>query len=205
MFILPNKYLGAFAELTTEDNKLLTSGKIKKIGEDFIEIVNGFHSEAIRVEEGTVKLNIKSGVSPAIFLTGKIYLPDHYSYRLINIELASEGDKRSFFRLPTNDYIEVDTDSKEGSQQALMKDISLGGMMIETMDEYYLNELIHMQLLTKTADLHLNGKIVRVKKSERGTYMYGVAFLTLSSRESDTLCNYIFDRQKAEINRLKNV
>ena len=107
MYNLPSLYVGAFAELSTLDNRLLTSGKITKVGTDFIEATNGFRSLVLRKEEGEVKMSIKSGSQPAIFVRGTIYVPTDYDYRLTNLQIITEGDKRTFFRLNVNDDVDV--------------------------------------------------------------------------------------------------
>ena len=203
MYNLPSVYVGAFAELSTLDNRLLTSGKITKVGTDFIEATNGFRSLVIRKEENEVKMSIKSGSQPAIFVKGTIYVPTDYDYRLTNLEVITEGDKRSFFRLGLNDDVDILALSTEESERARLLDISLGGACVRSRLKLKEHDIITITLPIGKDLLKINAEILRVMNDEPYS-KYGVAFTKLPAKDSDILCNYIFKRQKDDIARLKN-
>ncbi|MBR3841081.1 MAG: PilZ domain-containing protein [Erysipelotrichales bacterium] len=203
MYNLPSTYVGAFAELTTLDNRLLTNGKITKVGEDFIEAINGFRSMSIRRQDGEVKMSIKSGSQPAIFVKGTIYVPTDNDYRLTNLEVITEGDKRSFFRLGLNDEIDIISLSTQEFEKARLLDISLGGACVRSRLKLQVHDVLSLSLPIGKDMLQINAEIVRVLEDDPYT-KYGVSFTKLPARDSDVLCNYIFKRQKDDIARLKN-
>lgn len=203
MYNLPRQYVGSFAELSTMDNQLLTSGKITMVGEDVVEVTNGFHNISMRKEEGLVKLAIKSSSQPAVFMTGTVYLPTYDNYRLTNLNVISEGDKRSFFRLRVSDPVEISSSSSSVIDLATMLDLSLGGALLQSTVEYQPHEIINLSLAIKSERLQIHAEILRILPDE-GYFRYGVAFTKLPPKDSDILCNYIFQKQKVEINRLKN-
>lgn len=203
MYNVPNVYVGSFAELTTLDNKLITSGKITKIGTDFIEVSNGFRTHKIRNELDAVKVNIKSSNFPALYLTGKIYLPSLESFRMIDLDVISEGEHRNFFRLSIDEDVEISSTRSNELDIGKLLDISLGGAKVQSDKSYTIGDLLVIALPHKNDVLRVIGSVVRVNEGKPFN-SYGVSFKQLAPKTSDDLCNYVFDRQKAEISRLKN-
>ena len=203
MFDLSGKYVGSFAELTTMDNRLLTSGKVLLVGEDMIEVSNGFRSAAIRAIDDCVKLSIKSNRLPPIFLKGTIYLPTFDNFRLVNIEVLSEKDNRNFFRLAVHDEIYITTEKNQVTS-SIMLDISLGGALIQSSAHLIVGDQINVTIPYKNANFEIQSTVLRVLPHTESLTNYGVSFSGITPKQSDMLCEYLFARQKEEINRLKN-
>ena len=203
MYDLSGKYVGSFAELTTMDNRLLTSGKVLLVGEDMVEVSNGFRSAAIRAIDDCVKLSIKSNRLPPIFLKGTIYLPNFDNFRLVNIDVLSENDNRNFFRLAVDDDIYVTTADNQVVSSKML-DISLGGALIQSTARLIVGDQINVTIPNKNTNFEIKSTVLRALPHTESLTNYGISFSGITPKQSDMLCEFLFARQKEEINRLKN-
>jgi len=105
-------------------------------------------------------------------------------------------NKRAFFRVGTK----LDAVLRIGNRRynAIVVDISTGGMQIESDRELPVNEII---LVTFELDNHRMTafcKIVRAAKGVDLEYLYGCKYDYVSKPDMKRICSFIFDTQALE-------
>lgn len=116
-------------------------------------------------------------------------------------------ENRNFFRLPVEipvkiTHLSADDFHKLKSVNGLIRDLSGGGMRLETTDDIDVNEQVTinfslpLQESTTLRDFYLRGQILRKNQTQRkGFFEHGVEFVNILPGIQDKIVKYLFDLQ----------
>ena len=200
---LPKEYQDALCELKTLSNDLLTTGQIRKIGADFLEITNAMGSSSLKQYVDEVKVIITHKKLPQLVYVGKLYIPTMEFFRVIDVKSVMNEDLRNFFRV--NVYTpgiviapNEDKESKEltSTHDVTIVDLSLGGAYITTSASLSQSTQVTIVITLDQKPIQLTGIIKRKKNLVDGTFGYGCSFTAMKNSTADVVCKYLFKVQK---------
>ncbi len=211
------KCIGSPCEVRTMDNDLLTPGKVGAVGDETLDIVasNG-ERLPLHYYNAPVKINIFSTTEGKFSLGGNTYISNEKFWRVSNVTLFDNFEKRGFFRIRTDAEGEIllHPEEEEVSEQMphrkfpmQLLDVSLCGVgfIADCNLEIGENILIRkLKMQQNEKEFSFLAK-VRRKGAPRDTGdVYGVSIEEISEREMDRLCRIIFALQREEIQRRRN-
>lgn len=206
MYSLSSSYLGAACDLLTLDNKLMTNGRVTRIGEDFIEVSNALGVMALRKYEDRVKAEIKHARGNVV-IEGRLYLPTMQFFRVVDMDCLATNDKREFFRVPMDETAVVSkktVDGRKGMDFGVkLVDLSIGGCQIHSSLAFQTGQTILVGIKINGELIRMEGEIKRTLPNNGHGYNYGIQFENNSDRNKDIVCQYLFKIQKDTINEIK--
>lgn len=207
MFNISNSYIGAQCDLLTMDNKILTNGRLKKVGFDFVEISNDIKTLSLLRYEETVKVEIKHASLPTIVVAGRLYLPNMDFFRIVDIDALANSESREFFRVNVGDKALIKKRNTNGVEsmnfEVTLVDISLGGALIASGLAFENGNKVALGIEIDGERIFYAAEIVRTLPKEKNLFRYGLKFVEIKGSVGDKLCKYLFIKQKEIINELK--
>ncbi len=215
MFPIPLEYESSICEIKTKDNELISTGVIRRITPEYIEIADKFSTMSLIRYATEVKTNIFNSKLGFRVIVGKVYTSSTEFVRLTEVRSVLDYERRNFFRLELNldakmiphvkspMYAPVHSggSAAENGQfvRVLLKNLSLGGALI--ISEYPLGLRDHLLLRFRInrKECEFQSIVRRVEKINDDLSYYGCEFLNVSQSQSNTLCAYIFQKQREQI------
>lgn len=200
---LPIGYTNALCELKTLGNDLLTTGVIRMIGPDFLEITNAMGSSSLKFYVDEVKVCITHKKLPDRVFIGRLYIPTMEFFRVIDVKSVMGKDLRNFFRV--NVYLPAivvapndDASSKEVmiTHEVMVVDLSLGGAYITTEASILPMTQILLILQLDSKRVEITTQVKRRMELANGVRGYGCAFIGLKNVNADAVVKYLFKKQK---------
>lgn len=200
---LPIEYTDALCELKTLNNDLLTTGVVRLIGPDFLEITNAMGSSSLKFFVDEVKVIVMHKKLPDRVFVGKLYIPTMEFFRVIDVQSVMSKDLRNFFRvnvyLPA--HIVAPNDDKESKElnnkhEVTVVDLSLGGTYITTTASLLPMTQILIVMSLEHKRLEVTALIKRRSELPNKMYGYGCAFIGLKNTNADAVVKYLFKKQK---------
>lgn len=200
---LPIGYTNALCELKTLGNDLLTTGVIRKIGPDFLEITNAMGSSSLKFYVDEVKVVITHKKLPDRVFIGRLYIPTMEFFRVIDVKSVMGKDLRNFFRV--NVYLPAivvapneDKDAKEitNKYEVMVVDLSLGGCYLTTEASILPMTEVLLILQLDSKRVEVKTQIKRRMELPNGMRGYGCAFVGLKNVNADAVVKYLFKKQK---------
>lgn len=122
---------------------------------------------------------------------------------------AKKRQRRSWVRVPASlDFSFAPLSDKPGAElvfkEAQTLDISGGGLMFGSQQEFKLGDMIKLTLNLPSGRLELKAKVVRVipmPDQPRRRYQIGLEFEEIKERQRDRVMRYIFDQQRKLIKK----
>jgi hypothetical protein len=118
------------------------------------------------------------------------------------------AEKRKYLRIDTNDIVQCLDESGSGpDRQVRSKNISAGGILIETRTEHAIGETLRIEislsgfskyrnglfsfLKRRDDSLSVTGKVVRLEKVSDDIFFIGLCFTDMSSHDRNAIEKYI--------------
>ncbi len=209
MVELNDFFTGASCEVKTIGNQLLLIGVVKKIERNdqvTIDIVSKDGEPLQFIEYGLhVKLVLRKN-NKFLVLGGEMYASTKTFWRIINIKIFQDSERRKFFRVSSSAYARAADATDENLQNThdiKLIDISLSGMKFFCEYPFKANEKVNIFNLYLTPDLppfEFCCALVAMVETDSGYECRG-NFVDLSEFTVDLLCKAIF---KIERENTKN-
>ncbi len=212
-------YIGSVCELKTMANELVYQGKLTAVLYDPIEMIEVSASDGGRMPlyeiDTPLKINVVNSKLGTLALGGRLYIANDDFWRVREIKLYNNFERRNFFRVNLCANGKAAKDNEEHELEKMLEvveypaqlvDISLSGVLFSTEAEFELNDRVRL------SEVYLDAtnqpflffcKIVRVGEKGAQGRMYGCEFVDLDNREADRLCRAVFALQRAAIKRKK--
>lgn len=211
MAAINDLYLNSPCELKTLTNDLLTNAVISEIREDYIQIIN--HDDVLPVIhcDTMVKINVFNHKHGFVALVGKVYLSTPEFMKIIEVQSLADFERRNFFRIKLNAsaraYLiedDIPPDHNLKLFHVTISDLSLSGCFIKTKKQLKIGQrlVININLLSETS-VAFCSEIQREQQVTPIVFGYGCSFLDSSSKKSDLLCSYIFEKQREQIRNMR--
>lgn len=198
--LIAEEYRFANCELRTMTNDLLTKGKIIKIGSDFLEISNDLGSSSIARYEHKVKVVINHPFLESKVIEGILYIPTMEFFRVIDVKTIMEKEQRNFFRVNVNIEAIVGVGPRGGGPlkryPVILNDLSLNGTFMLSKAIIAQRTKVELVFAIDNKDVVLDGQVVRCKLAADNQYGYGIRFIDVDDQNANTICQYLFRRQK---------
>ncbi len=204
---------GCICEVKGLDNNLITSGTVKVLGEDLLEI---------RDEDGQMpSLNLDTKVKIIIHrnqalqkvqvLAARVYISRGTALQVRDLESYAEYEQRRFFRLAIDHSATLMPPSgmrdKAGNRlpyriPVRVKDLSLCGLLFETEREFSVGDEMRLTMTMVNNEMEvLNIAIRRELPGTNGQNAYGCEILRLSSLGEQHLSAYMLEQQQIQIRK----
>ncbi len=217
MLALPHEFTGAMCELKSMDDYPVAVGRVIEIDHDAVGIA-ALEGERIPLLQyrRRIKMIVRKGDLFRI-MVGMVYLSTNTFARFEEVVAFEASEQRNAFRVRTKVpaiLIEVKPDEEEEAPEeepqepvkipVEVMDLSLTGARILTEMELKKNADYHLEFNVLDTHMELLVKIQREVLNEGHRHQYGCSFTKMSSRDSDVLCNKLFDLQRIERTRRRN-
>lgn len=130
-------------------------------------------------------------------------------YKLSSPYKVKEIQRRDFVRVDFLNIVEFKKISKEnnneetdGFKEALMIDLSGGGMRFKTKEKLQKYDEVILEFKLNDKINCLNAKIIRLEKTDRNEYIYGVKFINISENKREKVIKEIFNIMRKQRERL---
>ena len=210
------KCLNCRCEVRTMDNTLLFLGRIRSVApfEEMMELVTTDAGEPLPLVfyNTPVKLNVAASDGTQLSLGGNTYISNADFWRVADITLFNNFEKRSFFRVRCSQTATLAIPGDEEAEQPIkltsirLFDISLGGIGFLCNEELSVGDELEVFDLTLAPGqdpfsfpivIQRRGNL-RVEGQE-----YGASMGEVSMQETDRLCSILFHLQRSELQRNK--
>ncbi len=209
MLPISENYINSVCEIKTPENRLLGTGILEKITEEAIQICKKDDTLPTLHCDTFVNVHIRHSSLGSKILVGKVFLSTSEMIRIIDVQNLTDFERRNFFRLrvgiSTQAYmIKSQNEATPAGTNAQLfpvklTNLSLSGCFVESKKKLEIGDSFSMSLPLDGARITLNCEIRRKPKSEGRYSGYGCVFLELTNRQSDLLCQYIFNKQREQI------
>ncbi len=209
------RYENGRCEIRTMENELLSYGVLDAVLEEddtpSVVIVprGGDVMPSLRMNT-MVKLAVMQRGLPSIFIVGRIYLSTDEFWRISQVRVLADGERRGYFRVGTgNTHVELEPilpaeDGSDQRHQVILSNISLSGVRIITERRYALGEQLRLNNV-RLGDKLMGFPLYCTVRTDFGDCpagrIYGCSFDDMASRETDTLCQAIFDLERQALRR----
>ena len=193
------KYLNCFCEVRNKENKLVAAGSIQEISEqEFVIFRRNGNIPGLK-EDMEVKVNIFNFSEGFCMVTGTVkrILVDMITVN--DIENILNGERRQAFRVEISERAEIL--KRKGKRSVLMevvlRDLSLGGCLIETREDIGESFELRFDFLSKMK-VRMDCRICRREKVG-DVWRVGCSFTAYPPGIEDKLCAYIFEQQRRQL------
>lgn len=214
MLPISEQYLHSPCEVRSMENLLFLIGHISSFTEDGIQIESKDRTPIIHCNT-IVKVSVMNSTFGFRTLVGKVYLSTDSMLRVVDLQNATDYERRNFFRVKVDTVAEAIpvppvTEAEEGTEpirqpeRIVIRDISLSGLFFISGSELSIGDQLIVNLNIYDTVVTLLCKVVRKISVELGTKNgYGCEYLDNSGRQFDLLCKYLFDCQREQIHMMK--
>ncbi|MDO5601281.1 MAG: PilZ domain-containing protein [Oscillospiraceae bacterium] len=208
MQVVPKEYEGSVCELKSMENELIATGVVGEITEDYVRIDARANPIPMQRYGIMLKVNVFNSREGFRVLVGKVYAASTRFLKLIEVTSLLDYERRNFFRIEADQPAWIvkkneETDEWEDAQRVSIRDISLGGVLLEWPDGE-MKTGAHIFLRLKLGRFNQVVECVICRTEDRaGVPYYGCEFQALSMPQSDAICQYIFQRQREQIQKNK--
>lgn len=203
---------GCVCEIKGLNNNLITTGVVKAVKEDLLEIGNEDGALPALNLDTKVKVIIHTGQDGGVqVLAARVYISRQTSLQLREMESYAEYEKRRFFRLAIDHsaYLMPPTGMRDAAGNRLpyripirVKDLSLCGLMFESDRDFSVGDEMRVTMTMVNNEMEvLSVAIRRIISQEDGKKAYGCEIQNLSSRTEQRLNAYMLSQQQAQIRK----
>lgn len=201
--MIAQSYRFAFCELRTMENDLLTKGQIIKVGSDFLEVSNDLGSASLSRYVGKVKVVINHKEEDTKVLEGNLYIPTMEFFRIIDVSTLAEKEQRNFFRVNVNIQAQIKVEPRGGGllrpYDVEVVDLSLGGALLRGSMLLSRHTRLVLEFTLHGKSIQHPATVVRCLRISEYQYGYGIQFDDMDDTTANTICQYLFRRQKDSI------
>lgn len=216
-------YVSSACEIKTINNELFATGYISEVNEDQVTIRDRYGQLPISEYGRIVKVCVYNYQLGFRVLVGKVYTSTNDFIQVVEVIPLIEYERRNFFRVSVNIPGTVRrraSDAEEEEQelfpgiipptvdvtphQVVIRDISLGGVLVETREDFGEGEKLRVSFKMRQTDAHFKC-VSRRKITPEGESILriGCEFEALNNALSSELCAFIFQKQREQIDKRK--
>ena len=200
-------------EIKTMTNDLLTNAVIESVYNDTLEIINQSDKLPVIHCNTTIKINVYNDSLGFKVLVGKVFLSTPDFMRIIEVQNLADYERRNFFRIiisvSCKAYVIEDEIPDDGALKLFpvhVGDISLSGCYIKTKKPLTIAQRLVINFpLSPEKSMALCAEVQRIHRNGNATTGYGCSFLDISTKQSDFLCGYIFEKQREQIKSMREL
>ena len=207
MPILVEGYQEASCLVKTKKNDLLLMGKLSTIRESYIDLTGTRNNLPEIPYQTPVKIEVYQSQLGFKVLEGSVYLSSPLLLRIIQLKEAAASEQREYFRINVNrpGYV-YDSQMKETKVELI--DISLGGLMFQSEEEFEEDQeiTIRTSFLDTASVLHCVVlrcvQLLGEKAGESSSMGYGCEFTELNAQQEDQIYRYMLKKQNDQLNQM---
>lgn len=230
MLALPRGYLSSLCEVKSLTNELLALGRVAKIDNDALEIAAGEDERMPLLQYRTpAKLFVHNSRLGSQVLVGITYLSTEVFARFEEVKPLQDFERRGAFRVNLlvpghlyplwSDAQQADFDkrvadaSPEDAQVLLdathtevkLLDISLTGLRLSSAKKLRVGDRYYIEFVALETPMHFGIQVQRIINTPTGAVQYGCTYVDFTERQLDLLCRDLFQLQRIEKNRRRNL
>ncbi len=213
MLALPQEYTGAMCELKSMDDYPVSVGRVIEIDHDAIGIA-ALEGERIPLLQyrRRMKLLVRKGDMFTI-MVGIVYLSTNTFVRFEEVVTFEASEQRNAFRVRTkteavlypvleeNDEDEDEEPKEVPSIPVEVIDLSLTGARVLSEQTLHKNMDYQLEMKLMGTKMEFLIRVQREVVNQGHRHQYGCSFEKMSDRQSDNLCNKLFELQRIERTR----
>lgn len=207
------KYLDCVCEVRSLHNELLGVGVVDEGAPDELVLkgATGHHLPLIHYNT-QVKISILSKASDFIILVGTVFTSTAQKMKMTGVTTLQQYERRNFFRVSVNVEAVLYPETESGAQEndgerpiaCIMRDISLGGCLLESDSELKLGQRFVMEFVLEQVKHKLKMTICRHAEAMDQPLPYlrfGGSFGANGDAQIDAVCKDLFVLQRKIIQR----
>lgn len=216
--LLPKDYEMSVCEIKTMDNDLLIAGQLTKITDEYLQ-VSAYKEEHLPLLKFDlqVKISLHNAKQGFKVLAGYVYISTDEILRIVNVANLQDFERRAFFRVQVGmeaklmritDAFERNEEEPPEEIPIIVENLSLSGLLFYPVDpkrQYFLGDRYLVELLLPSGRLNFNVNIRRYEQYPDKPKKYGCEFYGYTEKQSDRLCNYIFEIEREIIRKKKKI
>lgn len=216
MVDLSDGYVGSSCVIKAKNNDLITMGVMHRIGKNFIDIGSSRNELPSIPYNLLVKIEIYNTQIGFKVLIGRVYLSSPKLARVIDLNEATNDERREYFRISTRDtgviyncmrgdYI-LDLEEESTDYNGLkvhLVDISLGGLMFRSREAFKVNDRFNIVIPAMGDSMLFTCEVRRSVDRPDGEFGYGCEFMEMATKQEDLLYRYILKRQSDQLRRIR--
>ena len=224
MVELLDGYVGSSCVIKAKNNDLISMGVLHPIGKNFIDVGSSRNELPGIPYNLIIKLEIYNTQLGFKVLIGRVYLSSPKLVRIVELNEATNGERREYFRISTrdegiiyncirgNDTLDMGEESEDyNGLKVRLVDISLGGLMFCTREEFKVNDRFNIVIPAMGDSMLFVCEVRRLFICEirrwverpEGGYGYGCEFVEMATKQEDLLYRYILRRQGDQLRRIR--
>lgn len=206
------EYAESVCEIKTMNNTMIAVGKIMDVTEKYVRIYNNKNELRVLSFGEQIKVNIFNTKLGFKVIVGYVYTSTRGELSLINSSVLADKENRNFFRVDMDIDAKIIFRRRGPSHEIDVKvvDMSLSGLRFKSEHKFEVGTIV-----SAVIDLRLDKKspskehtfpckIVRIITEEnKKEIQYGCAFTGNHDDLSDSLCSFIFKKQREFLNSRK--
>lgn len=180
-------YKSVIQDIREEEDEILIS--IPVLDGEYLTLVTGRVIEQIYYDNNGNVYQFKSKV------LGRIKEKNLSLYRFSSPFDVRKIQRRDYVRvnfIKAINYLSSKDIEKEKYKKALLLDLSGGGMKIKVDEKLDNNDLIFSKIIYDDSIIDVNGKVVRVEKTEDKEYICGINFSDIEERTREEIIRIVF-------------
>lgn len=180
-------YKSAIQDIREEEDEILIF--IPVLDGEYLTLVTGRVIEQIYYDNNGNVYQFKSKV------LGRIKEKNLSLYRFSSPFDVRKIQRRDYVRvnfIKAINYLSSKDIEKEKYKKALLLDLSGGGMKIKVDEKLDKNDLIFSKIIYDDSIIDVNGKVVRVEKTEDKEYICGINFSDIEERTREEIIRIVF-------------
>lgn len=217
MLPLPMEYVSSVCEIKTLENELVATGTIAKITPESIEISDKTGLMPMAAFGTTVKINVFSAKEGFRVLAGRVYTSSLRFISIVDITSLLDYERRHFFRVEINTTAQltmgIQAEEKRRAQNGEeplevfsvnLRNLSLGGCLFGSERDIEPGTHVSIRMRFGRTPTIFDAVIRRPEDKKGDMNFYGCEFINVDEKESNSLCAFIFQRQRELIHSRKN-
>lgn len=224
MVELLDGYVGSSCVMKAKNNDLISMGVLHRIGKNFIDVGSSRNELPTIPYNLLVKIEVYNTQLGFKVLIGRVYLSSPKLARIIDLNEATNDERREYFRISTRDKAviyncmrgdelmnpgeESEHDSTGDSAdynglKVQLVDISLGGLMFRTKEVLGVGETFSIVIPAMKENMLYECTIRRSVEKPENYIGYGCEFSEMTNLQEDILYRYILRCQNEQLKRIR--
>ena len=216
MVDLSDGYVGSSCVIKAKNNDLITMGVMHRIGKNFIDIGSSRNELPSIPYNLLVKIEIYNTQIGFKVLIGRVYLSSPKLARVIDLNEATNDERREYFRISTrdtdviyncmrgDDILDMEEESTDyNGLKVHLVDISLGGLMFRSREVFKVNDRFNIVIPAMGDSMLFTCEVRRSVDRPDGEFGYGCEFMEMATKQEDLLYRYILKRQSDQLRRIR--
>lgn len=218
MVDLLDSYVGSSSVIKAKNNDLITMGVLRRIGKNYIDIGSSRNELPSIPYNLLVKVEIYNTQLGFRVLIGRVYLSSPKLARIIDLNEATNDERREYFRISSRDsgiiynFMREPGEAEAGSEsgdvdynglKVNLVDISLGGLMFRSREVFHVDDKFNIVIPAMGDSMLFACQVRRQVERPDGEYGYGCEFMDMAVQQEDLLYRYILKRQSDQLRRIR--